>query len=183
MNNAYLVFDNRLVISTGHSINDPLIFAAGPLTKFSRKYRVGEWLAGELLYDIYILCTLSSTILHYILLLYCTTLWSCVLIFFRAHCQFNSCEVGEKLALTLLAKLDPTVEGQSSDDTDLLLRYNKPKVLYATLPGIHVHYTFKMVITLVCILITGGLCYLLVHKPRIDQEQNIQKEVHFIYRD
>ena len=43
MNNAYLVFDSRLVISSNHCTNDPSIFAAGPLTKFSRKYRSDEW--------------------------------------------------------------------------------------------------------------------------------------------
>ena len=43
VNDAYLVFDAHLVISTSHSTNDPLIFAAGPLTKFSRKYKTDEW--------------------------------------------------------------------------------------------------------------------------------------------
>ena len=56
----------------------------------------------------------------------------------RSHCQFNSAEVGEKLALTLLAKLDPTVEEDNLEiapDADLLPRYSKPKVKSALLPG------------------------------------------------
>lgn len=43
MNDACLVFDRRLVISTNHVTNDPLIFAAGPITKFSRRYRADQW--------------------------------------------------------------------------------------------------------------------------------------------
>lgn len=54
----------------------------------------------------------------------------------RTHCQFDSSEVGEKLALMLLTKLDPTMEGcDVSGDSDLLPRYSKPKVLCAALPG------------------------------------------------
>ena len=57
----------------------------------------------------------------------------------RSHRQFNSAEVGEKLALTLLAKLDPTVDQDDLEivhDDDLLPRYSKPKVHSAVLPGI-----------------------------------------------
>lgn len=43
MNDACLVFDRRLVISTNHATNDPLIYAAGPVTKFSRRYRADQW--------------------------------------------------------------------------------------------------------------------------------------------
>lgn len=41
------------------------------------------------------------------------------------------------LALTLLSKLDPTMEGggTTADDKGLLPRFTKPKVLHATLPG------------------------------------------------
>lgn len=56
---------------------------------------------------------------------------------YRTHCQFNSNEVGEKLAMTLLSKLDPTMDEnyETSGDPDLLPRYSKPKVLSAMLPG------------------------------------------------
>jgi hypothetical protein len=57
----------------------------------------------------------------------------------RSHHQFNSSEVGQKLALTLLAKLDPTADPDGleiSPDADLLPRYSKPKVYSAMLPGI-----------------------------------------------
>ena len=57
----------------------------------------------------------------------------------RSHRQFNSAEVGEKLALTLLAKLDPTMDQDDLEiapDADLLPRYSKPKVRSAMLPGI-----------------------------------------------
>ena len=43
LNDSCLVFDNRLVISTDHSTNDPHILAAGPLTKYSRQYRADNW--------------------------------------------------------------------------------------------------------------------------------------------
>lgn len=43
LNNACLVMDRKLVITTDHATNDPLIFAAGPLTKFSRRYRADQW--------------------------------------------------------------------------------------------------------------------------------------------
>ena len=54
----------------------------------------------------------------------------------RTHCQFNSSEVGQKLALTLLSKLDPTMENfDISVESDLLPRYTKAKVIHAALPG------------------------------------------------
>ena len=42
MNHACLVFDHRLVVDTLFHTNDPDIFAAGPLTKYSRRYH-SEW--------------------------------------------------------------------------------------------------------------------------------------------
>ncbi|KAL3269154.1 hypothetical protein HHI36_008233 [Cryptolaemus montrouzieri] len=39
INKAGLVFDGRLVIDSRFCTNDPFIFAAGPLTKYSRKYQ------------------------------------------------------------------------------------------------------------------------------------------------
>ncbi|NXJ98620.1 CFA61 protein, partial [Corythaixoides concolor] len=43
INDACLVFDGRLVIDTEFCTNDVSIRAAGPLTKYSRRYCVGEW--------------------------------------------------------------------------------------------------------------------------------------------
>ena len=43
VNDAYLVFDRRLVVDKGFQTNDPCIFAAGPVTKFSRKYYAEDW--------------------------------------------------------------------------------------------------------------------------------------------
>ncbi|KAM6082825.1 cilia- and flagella-associated protein 61 isoform 2-T2 [Chlamydotis macqueenii] len=43
VNDAYLVFDGRLVIDTEFRTNDGSIRAAGPLTKFSRRYYTDEW--------------------------------------------------------------------------------------------------------------------------------------------
>ena len=42
VNHACLVFDYRLVVDTVFHTNDPNIFAAGPLTKYSRRYH-SEW--------------------------------------------------------------------------------------------------------------------------------------------
>ncbi|XP_014817952.1 PREDICTED: cilia- and flagella-associated protein 61 [Calidris pugnax] len=43
INDACLVFDGRLVIDNEFRTNDVSIRAAGPLTKYSRRYYVGEW--------------------------------------------------------------------------------------------------------------------------------------------
>uniref|UniRef100_A0A8B9MTB7 Cilia and flagella associated protein 61 n=1 Tax=Accipiter nisus TaxID=211598 RepID=A0A8B9MTB7_9AVES len=43
INDACLVFDGRLVIDTKFRTNDVSIRAAGPLTKYSRRYCVDEW--------------------------------------------------------------------------------------------------------------------------------------------
>ena len=42
VNHACLVFDHRLVVDTLFRTNDPDIYAAGPLTKYSRRYH-SEW--------------------------------------------------------------------------------------------------------------------------------------------
>ncbi|XP_072543047.1 cilia- and flagella-associated protein 61 isoform X2 [Salminus brasiliensis] len=43
INDAYLVFDGRLVIDTTFHTNDCVIRAAGPLTKYSRRYYADQW--------------------------------------------------------------------------------------------------------------------------------------------
>lgn len=43
INDACLVFDGKLVIDTEFRTNDVSIRAAGPLTKYSRRYCVDEW--------------------------------------------------------------------------------------------------------------------------------------------
>ncbi|XP_056620849.1 LOW QUALITY PROTEIN: cilia- and flagella-associated protein 61 [Triplophysa dalaica] len=43
INDACLVFDGRLVIDRTFRTNDPSIYAAGPLTKYSRRYHADQW--------------------------------------------------------------------------------------------------------------------------------------------
>lgn len=43
INDACLVFDGRLVVDSSFHTNDPSIYAAGPMTKYSRRYHAEEW--------------------------------------------------------------------------------------------------------------------------------------------
>ncbi|XP_043075687.1 cilia- and flagella-associated protein 61 [Puntigrus tetrazona] len=43
INDACLVFDGRLVTDTSFHTNDPSIYAAGPMTKYSRRYHADQW--------------------------------------------------------------------------------------------------------------------------------------------
>lgn len=43
INDSCLVFDGRLVISANFNTNDEFIRAAGPLTKYQRRYHAESW--------------------------------------------------------------------------------------------------------------------------------------------
>lgn len=43
INDACLVFDGGLVVDTTFHTNDSSIYAAGPLTKYSRRYHADQW--------------------------------------------------------------------------------------------------------------------------------------------
>lgn len=43
INDSFLVFDSRLVVDASFCTNDPAIFGAGPLTKFSSGYHADRW--------------------------------------------------------------------------------------------------------------------------------------------
>lgn len=47
INDSCLVFDGRLVIDRTFCTNDPSIYAAGPLTKYSRRYHADQWTGGS----------------------------------------------------------------------------------------------------------------------------------------
>lgn len=71
VNEACLVFDGRLVIKSNFCTNDPCIRAAGPLTKYTRRYHAEEW---------------------------------------SNHDWYNSCEIGFRLAMSVLPLFDPTID-------------------------------------------------------------------------
>lgn len=77
--------------------NDPYIWAAGPLTKFARRYHSENW----------------------------------------THANFNSKEVGSKLAETVLELFDPTLDALETGDNDVTLipKYKDAVVQYCQLPG------------------------------------------------
>lgn len=101
INDSCLVFDGRLVIDADFHTNDQCIRAAGPLTKFQRRYHAESW----------------------------------------THGNFNSKEVGEELAQSLLTLFDPTLDAMLLDtetpqEQQLLIPiYTKPKTISAMLPG------------------------------------------------
>jgi len=71
VNDSCLVFDGKLVIDTKFCTNDQHIRAAGPFTKYARRYHSENW----------------------------------------SHSNFNSKEIGSKLAESVLGLFDPTLEG------------------------------------------------------------------------
>ncbi|EDO37268.1 predicted protein [Nematostella vectensis] len=100
INDSCLVFDGRLVVDANFRTNDPFIRAAGPLTKYQRRYHAESW----------------------------------------SHANFNSREVGDELARSMLALFDPTLEGfmpgpVSEEEDKLVPLYKKPKMVSAVLPG------------------------------------------------
>ncbi|EDV28663.1 uncharacterized protein TRIADDRAFT_19305 [Trichoplax adhaerens] len=100
INDSCLVYDGRLVIDSSYRTNDPCIWAAGPMTKFARRYHAEAW----------------------------------------THANFNSKEVGLKLAETVLSILDPMLESEAPDaQPDIIPVYNHPKTFLTKLPG---NYTY-----------------------------------------
>lgn len=91
------MFDGKLVIDVKFNTNDSSIRAAGPLTKYARRYHCDSW----------------------------------------THANFNSKEIGNKLAESLLQLFDPTLEvcGNVKEDDLLIPSYGKPTQVYAQLPG------------------------------------------------
>lgn len=83
---SFLAFDSRLIVDASFRTTDPLIFGAGPLTRFS-----------------------------------CRFFSDC------PHANVNSKEVGQKLAVAILALLDPPQEAHNQPDR-LVPLYNRPKV-------------------------------------------------------
>lgn len=91
INNSFLVFDSRLVVDASFCTNDPAIFGAGPLTKFSCGYHADRW----------------------------------------SHAYFDSRQVGQELAATLLPMFDPTLEAPeepSAQEERLVPVYQQPKI-------------------------------------------------------
>ncbi|XP_033104010.1 cilia- and flagella-associated protein 61-like [Anneissia japonica] len=98
INDSCLVFDGRLVIDANFHTNDLSIRAAGPVTKFQRKYHADQW----------------------------------------THSNFNSREVGQMLASTMLRLFDPTIENDPAppeETMNLIPMYHNSKVQAGILPG------------------------------------------------
>ena len=93
INESCLVFDGKLVINSKFCTNDENIRAAGPLTKYARRYYCENW----------------------------------------THSNFNSKEIGSKLADSMLELFDPTLEGVVDDIQ--AENYLVPKTVYCQLPG------------------------------------------------
>ncbi|XP_057303252.1 cilia- and flagella-associated protein 61-like isoform X1 [Hydractinia symbiolongicarpus] len=96
INDSCLVFDGKLVIDSKFHTNDENIQAAGPLTKYARRYHSNNW----------------------------------------THANFNSREIGTKLAESVLELFDPTLDGViETNDGGLIPKYTEPKVISCQLPG------------------------------------------------
>ena len=66
----------------------------------------------------------------------------------RSHANYNSSEVGRRLALTMLNKLDPTAEPWADQtqnaDSDLLPSYRQHKAVAVQLPGMLFTFSFSL---------------------------------------
>ena len=108
INDSCLVYDGKLVINANFCTNDPNIRAAGPLTKYARRYHSENW----------------------------------------THANFNSKEVGAKLAESVLELFDPTLDvqqggggdgsasnGNASNESKLIPKYKEALADLCLLPG------------------------------------------------
>ena len=118
INHACLVFDYRLVVDTVFHTNDPDIFAAGPLTKYSRRYH-SEWCV--YVYVCLCVCAYVHACIHANMpvsvcvfvcvhgsacLSVCLSalsisifIMNCFMTIVRSHCNYNAGEVGQKVEL------------------------------------------------------------------------------------
>ena len=89
-------------------------------------------------YCIHVLVVIHVYMYMYVLYAFFFNMY--LLCFFSSHKDFNSHEVGQKLAATILTKLDPTALPQSDTPTSLsgkklIPTYTQPKLTYTYLPG------------------------------------------------
>lgn len=107
------MYDGKLVINANFCTNDSNIRAAGPLTKYARRYHSENW----------------------------------------THANFNSKEVGAKLAESVLELFDPTldvvhqggrgdgnVDSSNSNENKLIPKYKEAVVDLCLLPGLFFIY-------------------------------------------
>ncbi|XP_066929118.1 cilia- and flagella-associated protein 61-like [Clytia hemisphaerica] len=108
INDSFLVYDSKLVIDSNFCTNDPDIRAAGPLTKFARRYHSENW----------------------------------------THVNFNSKEVGMRLAESVLDLFDPTLDSnevseQTKEGAQLIPKYKEPVVHLTKLPGGYTYFSVR----------------------------------------